>query len=113
MCGTGRAQSAARSARWPRRRATTELCRAASVTGTRPGEFEMSLEQGLDKCLGVEWAQVVLALAGTDETHGQSQLVADRENNAALRRAVQLRERDCRDVDRLGERLRLDKGVLA
>ena len=53
------------------------------------------------------------ALADADELHRQAELVGDRDGDAALRRAVELRQRDAGDADRLAEQPRLLEAVLA
>ncbi len=53
--------------------------------------------------LGPERLEVFEALPRTHETHGNAQLFADRQDDAALGRSVQLREHDPRHVHRLRE----------
>src|SRR4051794_20925149 len=68
----------------------------------RPGEI-----------VGVERAQVLERLADADELDRDAELTGDGQRDAALGRAVELREDDAVDRDRLGEELGLPQAVLA
>ena len=61
----------------------------------------------------VERAQVVETLADADQLHRQAELVGDRDGDPALRRAVELRQRDAGDAGGLAEEARLLEAVLA
>src|SRR6185312_8978522 len=85
-----------------RRATTARRAYAAWLAGhKRPGEVA-----------GVERLEVVERLAHADELHGQPELVRDREHNAALRGAVELREDDAGDVHGAAEEPRLLETVL-
>src|SRR6188472_556323 len=60
----------------------------------------------------VERMEVVDSLPHADELHRDAQLVGDRDGDAALRRAVELRQRDARNLRGLGEEPRLLEPVL-
>ncbi len=61
----------------------------------------------------VERPQVVEPFADADELHRQAELVRDRDGDAALRRAVELRQRDAGHADGVVEEPRLLQPVLA
>jgi hypothetical protein len=63
--------------------------------------------------LRVERAQVLQLLADADQLDRDLELMGDRERDAAARRAVELRQHDPRDLDRLREDPRLAQAVLA
>src|SRR5947207_8877020 len=69
-------------------------------------------EDGVHEGVGVERGQVVRTLTETDELDRNAQLTLDRDDDAALGRAVQLGQHDAGDVDHLGEHPRLAKPVL-
>src|SRR5215475_7876682 len=71
-----------------------------------------SAQDGVDEDLGIEGGQVVRPLAEADELDGNAQLTLDRDDDAALGRAVQLGQHDAGDVDHLGEHPGLAKTVL-
>src|SRR6478672_743561 len=70
-------------------------------------------DDGVDEGLGVEGREVVGTLTETDELDGDAELALDRDDDAALGRAVELGQDDARDVDGLGEHLGLLEAVLA
>ena len=61
----------------------------------------------------VERAEVIELLADAHELDGEAELVGDGDGDAALRRAVQLRQRDAGHADRVAEESRLLQAVLA
>ena len=63
--------------------------------------------------VGIEGSEVFRFLAGTDEAHGNLELVCHGEDDAALGRAVKLRQAQRGDRDDVRERFRLDHCVLA
>src|SRR5438876_9762048 len=66
----------------------------------------------VDEGVGVEGGQIVRALAEADELDRNAQLTLDRDDDAALGRAVQLGQHDAGDVDHLGEHPGLAEAVL-
>src|SRR6185503_19886874 len=54
--------------------------------------------QRVDECCGVKRPQVGDLLSDADESHRHLQLITDPEHDAALRRAVELREDDTGDL---------------
>src|SRR5512140_1746067 len=86
-----------------RGRESTSRSRRGSVLAAdeRPGEV-----------VRVEGAQVVELLPHADQLHGQAELVRDRDRDAALRRAVELRQGDAADAGSLAEEPRLLEAVL-
>ena len=81
-----------------------------AVTGPGPGSLS---DERAREVVRVERAQVVELLAHADQLHRQAELVGDRDRDAALRRAVELRQRDAGDAGRLAEEPRLLDAVLA
>src|SRR5699024_10726882 len=71
-----------------------------------------SVEECVDEAFGGEGREVVGAFAQSDELDRHSELALDGHDDAALGGAVELREHDSGDVDRLGEDLRLLHAVL-
>src|SRR5919202_1185941 len=72
-----------------------------------------SAQQRAREVAGVEGPQVVELLSDADELHRDPELARDRERDAALRGAVELREDDPVHRDDLREELRLAQPVLA
>src|SRR5215471_10640771 len=62
--------------------------------------------------LRVERRQVVERLPHADQLDRQAELVRDRDGDASLRAAVELRQHDAGDADRLAEEARLLQPVL-
>ena len=60
----------------------------------------------------VERAEIVQPFSDADELHREAELVGDRDRDPALRRAVELRQGDAGDTDRLREEPRLLQPVL-
>src|SRR5690348_9955253 len=85
-------------------RAAHDTCAAILASGTeeRVGELER-----------IERDEIARALPHADDLHRETQLLLDHEHDAALRGAVELREHDPRDVDRVRELTRLHEPVLA
>src|SRR5215218_8891113 len=83
--------------------------RGQAMSGATDG---ISAQQRAGELVGVERAQVLELLADADQLDRDAQLACDRERDAALRGAVELRQHDAGDVDRLGEQLRLAQAVL-
>src|SRR5579884_2046939 len=71
-----------------------------------------SPEQRVDELDRVERDEVRGGLADADDLDRDAELGLDREDDAALRAAIELRQHDAGDVDRLGELARLDQPVL-
>src|SRR3954471_6538840 len=71
-----------------------------------------SHDDGVDEGLGVEGREVVGTLTEADELDRHTELALDRDDDAALGRAVELGQDDARHVDRLGEDLGLLQAVL-
>src|SRR5712692_43528 len=71
-----------------------------------------SVEEGISVGIGVEGNHVVDLLAGAHEADGQAQLARDRDNDAALGRAIELREDDSGDANSRSEFAGLSKPVL-
>src|SRR5262245_33575828 len=69
-------------------------------------------DERLREVVRVERAQVLERLAHADQLHGQAELVRDRDRDAALRAAVELRQRHSRDADGVVEQARLLHRVL-
>src|SRR5215210_7993984 len=69
--------------------------------------------EGLGECPRLERRQVVGPLPQADQLHRDAELALDRDDDAALGRAVELGQDDAGDVDGLGEDPRLDDAVLA
>src|ERR1041384_901248 len=67
----------------------------------------------MGKIAGIERPEVVEPFADADQLDRQAELVGDRDRDSAFRGAVQLRQRDARDLNRLAEEPRLLKAVLA
>src|SRR5213079_743445 len=80
------------------------LCRRHRVRLTR--------DEGPGEVLRVERPQILELLAHADQLDRQPELVRDRDRDAALRTAVELRECDARDADGLAEEARLLEAVL-
>src|SRR5690606_26968644 len=70
-------------------------------------------EEGLHEIDGDELAEILRALAEADVLDGDRELVADGEDDAALRRAVELREDDAGQLEGVLEHGRLRERVLA
>ena len=115
-CPTGRP----RSRTPPRPRAperSSPRSRGEQIREQRPVERRRRLEphaatSARAKSAASNGPQVVEPFADADELHRQPELVRDRDGDAALRRAVELRQRDAGDADRLGEEPRLLHPVL-
>src|SRR5689334_22906826 len=75
--------------------------RATLLRDERPGEI-----------LSVERPQIVERLPYADQLDRQAELVRDRDRDAALRAAVELRQRNAGHADRLAEETRLLQAVL-
>src|SRR5687768_15449014 len=71
------------------------------------------LEYRAGEVVRVERAQVLEPLADPDELDRHAELLCDGERDAALRRAVELREHDARYLDRLAEQHGLAQPILA
>src|SRR6478672_5274766 len=72
-----------------------------------------SHDDGVDEGLGVEGRKVVRSLTESDELDRDAELSLHRDDDAALRGAVELGQDDARHVDGLGEDLGLLEAVLA
>src|SRR3954469_11710126 len=73
-------------------------------TATRLPAVSLGLsEQGVHEGLGLERREVVRPLAETDQLHRHPELALHRNDDAALRGAVELGQHDARDVDHLAE----------
>src|SRR5262249_14486450 len=84
------------------------------VSGYRPGRgLRVDLEERRRELDRGEFDQVADALADADDLHRDPELGLDREDNATLRGAIELREHDAGDIDRLGELLGLHEPVLS
>jgi hypothetical protein len=70
-------------------------------------------EERVRERLGVEWREVVGLLPQSDVPNGQAEIAADGERDAALGGAVELRQHDAGDAQRLVEDPRLRQRVLA
>src|SRR5699024_6838923 len=86
----------------------SQSSRAQSVVVSRT----QSVEECIDEAFGGERREVVGAFAQSDELDRHPELTLDGHDDAALGGAVELREHDSGDVDRLGEDLRLLHAVL-
>ena len=62
------------------------------------------LEEGVDERLGLEGGQVVGPLPQADELDGHPELTLHGDHDAALGRAIQLREHDARDTSTTSEK---------
>src|SRR5262249_23256910 len=87
--------------------------RPVARTGGRPKSGPSLREQRLDIPLRIERLEVFELLADADELDGQTELVLDAENGAALGGAVELGADDAAAVRGLLELLGLGDGVLA
>ena len=90
-----------------------EAAADARRSGGLGGERVAPGEERLDELVGVELAEIGGTLADADVAHGQLQLVGDGEDDAALRRAIELRQHDARELDGFLELLCLLERVLA
>src|SRR5436309_350499 len=72
----------------------------------------LTRDEGPREVLWIERPQILELLPHADELDRQGELVCDRDRNAALGTAVELRERDTRDADRFAEETRLLEAVL-
>src|SRR3954462_7364961 len=90
-----------------RGRLTTMLFSAAGMRAT------LLRDEGACEILGIERTKIVQRLPYADQLHGQAELVRDRDGDAALRAAVELRQRYAGDPDRLAEEPRLLQAVLS
>src|SRR5690349_18810283 len=70
-------------------------------------------EEGVDKLVGVERRKVFVAFAEADVLHRETHLLADRDDDAPLRSAVELRQDDACAAGCLSELARLADAVLA
>src|SRR5437870_13327636 len=91
----------------PERISPSASCALLLLTVARLGD-ECAREVGR-----VERAQVLEPLPYADQLDRQADLVGDCDRDAALRRAVQLRQRDAGDSRGLAEQTRLLEPVLA
>src|SRR5713226_5101880 len=66
-----------------------------------------SIEERIDECLRVEGHKILNLLARADEADGQAEFARDGHDDAALGRAVELREHDSGDAHGGGEFARL------
>jgi hypothetical protein len=73
----------------------------------------LSGDESAGEVRGVERAKIFELLPHADQLHRQAELVRDRHRDAALRRAVELRQRDAGDAGGLAEEARLLEPVLA
>src|SRR5699024_807273 len=93
-----------------------EISRAQLSDSSRAQSDEPSRAQSVEECIdeafGGERREVVGAFAQSDELDRHPELALDGHDDAALGGAVELREDDSGDVDRLGEDLRLLHAVL-
>src|SRR3954447_8067087 len=80
--------------------------------GGKKHKGSLGLEEGAREVVWIEWPQVVQLLADADQLHRQAELVRDRHGDAALRGAVELRQRHTADLDGLAEEARLLEAVL-
>src|SRR5689334_14033216 len=87
---------------WENVRSTLQASPPVSTGYQRPREL-----------VRIERPQVVQALADADQLDRQPELVRDRDRDAALGRAVELRQRDPAHLDGLAEQARLLQAVLA
>src|SRR5438874_200634 len=78
-----------------------------------PNQKRALFKERFDVRVRVEGFQIVERFADADEFHRQAQLLLDAENRSALGGAVELGQDDAGALDRLGELLGLDDGVLA
>src|SRR5438477_7349430 len=90
-----------------RGRLTTMLFSAAGIRATLTGDERSG------KVVGVERPQVFKRFSDADELDREAQLVCDRDGDATLRAAVELRQRDARDADGFAEEARLLQAVLS
>src|SRR4051812_9797125 len=67
--------------------------------GTVPGTWPLWSvgDEGPGEVARVEGAQVVQAFADADQLHGEAELLRDRDRDAALRGAIELRQDDAGD----------------
>src|SRR5215210_4764528 len=86
-------------------------CTAGRRRGARRRSLARLDERG-GEVVGIERAQVLERLADADQLHRDAELGGDRQRDAALRRAVELREHDAVDRHGLREHLRLAQAVL-
>src|SRR5262245_37689867 len=93
----------------PRRRSNMRSYRSARQSNTRT----TVCGQLGGEVLGVEGGEVLGRLAHADQLHRHAEVGLDREDDAALGRAVQLRQHDAGHVDGVGELARLRQAVLA
>ena len=71
------------------------------------------IEQRIGKLGRVEGPQVIDAFADADPADGHAQFPLDRQDNAALGRAVELGQHDARQGHDIAEQLGLADGVLS
>src|SRR5262245_221727 len=91
----------------------TPSSRSESASNIANEAMRRLLEQRVDEVRRLERDEVGCRLAEADQLHRDAELRLDGENDPALGRAVELGEHDTRDVDHLGELLRLGEPVLA
>ena len=94
-------------------RGRADACNELHPSNEWISAFDSAGDQRPRIVTGVERAQVVDSLTHSDELHGQAELDRDRYRHAAPRAAVELRERDPRDADRIAEQPRLLEPVLS
>src|SRR5207237_10453612 len=84
--------------------------RACDASAKRPNCS--AADERAREILRIERPQVVELLADADQLHRQAELVGDRNRDTAFRGAVELRQRDTGDADRLAEEAGLLEPVL-
>src|SRR5436190_4466791 len=89
-----------------RGRLMTMLFSAAGMRAT------LLCDESPSEIVRIERPQIVERLPHADQLHGQAELVRDRDRDAALGTAVELRQRDAGDTDGLAEQPRLLQTVL-
>src|SRR5437763_495199 len=98
------------------------VLRDAPTMDDGPGTIEHSLssivyrpsssaKNPVHKRLGIKLGEVIGLFTRADETHGETELLLDREDDAALGGAVQLGQDDASDMDGFLEVLCLADGV--
>src|SRR5699024_9395306 len=97
----------------PRRGPDARRAATSQVAALRRLRMRSVAEQPVDERLRLERREIVRSLPQPHELDGHTELTLDRDDDAALRGAVELREDDARDSRDLTEDTRLHEPVLA
>ena len=72
----------------------------------------VQIEEGARELLGIERPQIIDAFTDADPFHGHGKLRFQSDDDAALRRAIKLRQNDARDRRRFLKEIRLADRIL-